>query len=124
MSSTHHRGNRPVRSGQTFVYLVCPTKQEALQCVLFVHDHATRILGVGSDGMSPVVHVSCAATLRDILAGSGTARGIFAHDANAKNQSVANAYLPGICITLKRGHYYTNVAGAQHMEPVAVIPLA
>ena len=63
--------------------------------------------------MSPVVHVSCVATLRNILAGSGTARGIFAYDAKAKNQSGAKAYLLGFCITLKRDHYYTNVAGVQ-----------
>jgi len=66
--------------------------------------------------MSPVVHVSCGATLRDILAGSGSARDIFAPDGKAKNQAGAKAYLLGFCITLKRDHYYTIVAGVQHME--------
>ena len=80
-----------------------------------MHDHATRILGIGRNGMSPVVHVSCAATLRNILAESRTARGIFALDAKAKDQSGDKAYLSGIRITLKRGHNYTNVAGVQHM---------
>ena len=73
-------------------------------------------MGVGSDGLSQVVHVSYAATLMYILAGSGTARGIFAPDAKAKNQAGTKAYLPGLCFTLKRDHYYTNVAGVQHME--------
>ncbi len=34
--------------------------------------------------MSPIVHVSCAAIIRDILAGNGTNRGVFAPDVRAK----------------------------------------
>ena len=67
--------------------------------------------------LAVTIHVSSAATLRDILAGRGTVRGIFHPYAKATNQAGANAYLPGFCITLKRDHYYTDVAGVQHMEP-------
>ncbi len=86
--------------------------------MLFVHDNVTRIMSVGGDGMSPNVYVSCAATLRDIMTGSGTGRGVFALDAKSKNLSGAKAYLPVFCITLRHGHYYTTVAVAHHMEPV------
>ena len=74
----HHRGNRLARSVQTIVFLARVIEQVALHCVLFVHDNATRILVViGGDGMSPFVRVSCAATLKNMMAGSGTRRGVF-----------------------------------------------
>ncbi len=38
--------------------------------MLLVHDNATRILGSCGDGLAPIVHASCAATLRDIIAGT------------------------------------------------------
>ena len=80
--------------------------------MLFVHDNATRILGVGGKGMSPVVHVSCTATLRGIMTGSGTGRGVLAPDAKSKSLSGAKAYLTGFCITLRQDRYYTIVAGS------------
>ena len=88
-----------------------------MQCVLFLHDNATRILAGGGGGMSPIVHVSCAATLRDIVAGNGTGRGVFAPDVRAKNATDAEAYLPGFCITLRNDHHFLTVAGAHHTEP-------
>jgi len=66
-----------------------------MQCVLFVNDNATRILGGGGGGLSPIVHVSCAAIIRDNMAGKGTGCGVFALDVRAKNASGAKAYLPG-----------------------------
>ena len=113
-SYAHHRGTHSTRSGQTIVYPACATKQEALQCVLYVHDNATRILAAGGDAL--VMH-SCVATLRDIIAGNGGGRGVFALDVKAKNVSGAKAYLPGFCIILHEDHHYTHVFGAQHVEP-------
>jgi len=115
-TSPHHRGNRPARSGQTIVYHACATEQEVLNLVLFVHDNATRIMGARGDGLSPVIHVSCAATLRDIMAGSGNIRGVFVTDTRARNKSGSKAFLPGFCITLRRDHGYTTGAGAYHVE--------
>ena len=57
-----------------------------------MHDNATRILAALGDTCSPIIHVSCAATLRDIMAGSGSSHGIFAPDARPKNQTGAKAY--------------------------------
>ncbi len=116
-TSSSHRGSRPARSGQTIVYPLCATEQEALQCVLFVNDNATRILGGVGGGLSSIVHVSCAATIRDIMAGNGTGRGVFAPDVRAKNASGAKAFLPGFYITMRQDHHYTTAAGAHHMEP-------
>ena len=84
-TSSHHRGARATRSDHTIVYLVCTTEQKAVLCVLYVYDNATRILAVGGDALGPDVHVSCAATLRDILAGNGDGHGVFAFDTKAKN---------------------------------------
>ena len=81
-----------------------------------MHDNATRIMGMGGEGMSAVQHVSCAATLRDIMAGIGTGRGVFTLDAKSKNLSGAKVYLPGFCITIREDHYYTTVTRAQHMR--------
>jgi len=115
-TSAHHRGNRPARSGQTIVYLACATEQEALDLVLFVHDNATRILATGSDALSPIIHVSFAATLRDIMAGSGATYGVFAMDTKAKTHARAKAFLPGFCITLRRDYSYTTVSGVHQVE--------
>jgi len=71
---------------------MCASEQEALSCVIFLHDNATQILASGGDPLSPLAHVSCAATLRDIMAGSD--RGVFAPDARSKNATTAKAYLP------------------------------
>ncbi len=84
--------------------------------MLFVHDNATRIMATGDDALSPVIHVSCAATLRDIMAGSGATCGIFATDTRTKMQSRAKAFLPGFCITLRRDHNYTTVSGAHQVD--------
>jgi hypothetical protein len=62
-SHGHHRGGRPPRYGQPVVYPTCATEQEALQCVLYVHDHVTRILNKARDTSTHVVHVSCSATV-------------------------------------------------------------
>jgi hypothetical protein len=119
-SSAHHRGTRSTRSGQTVVYPTCTSEQEALQCVIFLHDNASRIFASRGDVLSPIVHVSCAATLRDLLAGNGTGRGVFIPDARAKTTSGAKAYLPGLCITLRRELHYTTAAGAHHTEPAGL----
>jgi hypothetical protein len=116
-TSSHHRGARTTRSGQTVVYPACATEQEALQCVLYVHNNATQIMAVGGDALGSVVHVSCAATLRDIMAGNGGGRGVFALDVKAENAAGAKAYLPGFCITLRREHHYTDASRARHVEP-------
>ena len=115
----HHRGTRSTRSGQTIVYPACTTEQKALQCVLYVHDNATRILAAGGGALGPIVHVSCEAILRDIMAGNGGGRGVFVPDAMAKNVSRSKAYLPGFCITLREDHHYTTVSGAHHVEPAS-----
>jgi len=98
------------------VYPACASEQEAIDLVLFLHDNATRILAAGGDTLSSFVHVSCAATLRDIMAGSGTTCGIFTTDTRARTTSRAKAFLPGFCITLRRDHGYTTVAGAHQVE--------
>ncbi len=116
-SSSHDRGARTTRSGQTIVSPACATEQEALQCVLYVHDNATRILAAGGDALGLDVHASCATTLRDIMSGNGGGRGVFALDAKAKNAAGAKAYLSGFCITLRRDHHYTAASGARHVEP-------
>ena len=82
--------------------------------MLFVHDNATKIPGLAGEGVSPIVWVSCATTLQDIMAGSGL--GVFAPDVKSKNLPCANYYLPGFCITLRRGHYFTIVEGDHHIE--------
>jgi hypothetical protein len=89
--------------------------------VFFLNDNATKIMGLTGEGVSSVVWVSCAATLQDIMAGSG--RGIFAPDAKSKNLSGAKYYLPGFCIKLRRDHYFTTVGGARHMEPAGAYQL-
>jgi len=113
-SYARHRGTRSTRSGQTVVYPACSTEHEAIQCVFFLNDNATKIMGLTGEGVSSVVWVSCAATLQDIMAGSG--RGVFAPDAGSKSLPGAKYYLPGFCITLRRDHYFTTVDGAHHME--------
>jgi hypothetical protein len=84
-----------------------------------VHDHATWILAAGSDAPGPVVHVSCAMTVRDIIVGNGGGRGVFAPSVKAKNAADAKAYLPGFCITLRRDHHYTAFFGAHHVKPAS-----
>ena len=98
------------------VYPACATDQKALQCILFVYDHATRILTGGGDATAPVVHVSFTATLRDIMAGNG--RGIFQPEDNFKNLPTAKAHLPGIIITLKRDYPYNTTSETEHIKPV------
>jgi len=66
------------------------------------------------DMSTHVVHVSCAATLRGIMARSG--RGGFPQDARYKIVPNAKAYLHGFNINLRRDHYYHTAAGAQHTE--------
>ncbi len=51
------------------------------------------------------------------MAGNISGRSFFAPDVKAKNASDTKAYLPGLCITLRKDHYYTTVAEAQRMEP-------
>jgi hypothetical protein len=77
-------------------------KLEALECVLIMHTIATsedlaRCLG-GSGLRVHVVNVSCAYTLRVILAGNG--RGVFEPDEKCRHLPNANAQLPGLCIDL------------------------
>jgi hypothetical protein len=73
-------------------------------------------MATGGDTLGSVDHVSCAATLRDIMTGNGGGRGVFAPDARAKNVSGAKTYLPGFCITLRMDHHYETVLGANHVE--------
>ena len=102
------------------MYPACATEQEAVQCVLYVHGNATRILAAWGGTLGPVVHVSCAAALRDIMAGNSGGHGVFAPDARAKNVLGAKAYLPGFCIILRRDHRYESVSGAHHVESAGV----
>jgi hypothetical protein len=66
-SHAHHRGSRSSRSNQAVVFPMCASEHEALSCVICIHDKATQILASGRDPLSPPVHVSCAAMLRDII---------------------------------------------------------
>jgi hypothetical protein len=65
--------------------------------------------------MAPVVRVSCAATLRDIMAGVGTR--VFVPDSKSRDMPNSKAYFLGFCITLKKDHFFYTVAGMQQMEP-------
>ena len=98
------------------MYPACATEHEAVECVLYVHDNAIIIMTARGDTLGSVVHVSCAAALRGIMAGNGGGHSVFASDARAKNVSGAKAYLPGFCITLRRDHHYETVSGANHVE--------
>ncbi len=42
---------------------------------MFINDNASMILAIASGPLAPVISVSCADTLRDILAGNGS--GVF-----------------------------------------------
>jgi hypothetical protein len=65
--------------------------------------------------MTPVVSVSCADTLRDILAGNGG--GVFEPDAKCRHLPNAKASLLGFCIDLYVDHHYTTATGILQVEP-------
>ncbi len=65
------RGKRSSSSGYRVVYPFCATEVQAIECVLFIHDNASRILASVAGPLAPVANVSCADTLRDIHAGNG-----------------------------------------------------
>ncbi len=104
------RGKRSSSSGQTVVYQFCSTEQQAIACVLFINDNASMILASVSAPLAPLVSVSCAHTLRDILAGRGS--GVLEPDAKCKHLPNAKAHLPGFCIC------YSSSTGVLHVEPV------
>ncbi len=64
-------GKRSTSSGQTVVFPFCSTEQQTLEGVMFIHANASRILQIVTRPLALVVNVSCAGTLRDILAGNG-----------------------------------------------------
>jgi hypothetical protein len=82
---------------------------------MYIHDNASMILANVAGPLALVVNVSCADTLRDILAGNGT--GVFEHDARCMHLPNAKAHLPGFCIDLYNNHSFTTSAGALHVEP-------
>jgi hypothetical protein len=94
---------------------MCASEQETLSRVIFLNDNATQILESGGDPLSPLAHVSCATTLRDIMTGNG--RGVFAPDAKSKNLAIAKAYLPSFCITLRREQRYSTSTCFHQTEP-------
>ncbi len=69
------RGKRAASSGKTVVYPFCSTEQQAIECVLYIHDNASMILASVAGPLAPVVSVSCDDTLREILAGNDS--GVF-----------------------------------------------
>jgi hypothetical protein len=114
-ASASRRGKRAATSAQTVVYPFCSTEREAIHCVLFLNDNASRILAGISGGMAPVVSVSCADTLRDIISGSGC--GVFEPDSKCRHLPNAKAHHPGFCIDLYTDHSYTSATGVLHVEP-------
>jgi hypothetical protein len=64
--------------------------------------------------MAPVVDVSCATTLRDIMAGGGTR--VLIPDSKSKDMPKSKAYLRGFCITLRKDHFFYTIAGKHQME--------
>jgi len=73
------------------------------------------ILGGLASPLAPVISVSCADTLRDILSGNGI--GVFEPDAKCMHLPNAKAHLPGFCINLYSEHAFTTAAGVHHVEP-------
>ena len=65
----------------------------AIECVLFIDNNASRILASVAGPLAHVVSVSCADTLRDILAGNGC--GDFEPDVKCKDLPNATAHLSG-----------------------------
>ena len=61
------------------VYPCGSTEKQAIECVLCIHDNASRILAGVAGHLAHVVNVSCADTLWGILAGNGG--GVFEPDA-------------------------------------------
>jgi len=82
--------------------------------VLFIHDNASRIMASATGPLPPVVIVSCAYTLRDILAGNGS--GVFEPDAKCRHLPNAKSHLHGFCIYLYDDHSYTTTEGVLHVE--------
>ncbi len=71
--------------------------------------------GLGSGPLAPVINVSCADTLRDILA--GIASGVFDPDAKYRHLPNAKAHLPGFYIDLYSEHAFTTSTSDVHVEP-------
>ena len=104
-SRSSRRGKRSTSSGQTVVYPFCSSEHEAIRCVLFIHANASKILSNVAGPLAPVVSVSSANTLGDILAGNG--RDVFEPDAMCMHLPNAKAHLPGFYIDLYSGHSFT-----------------
>jgi len=109
------RGKRATSSKQTDVYPFCSTEQHAIACILYIHDNASKILANVTGPLAPVVNVSCADTLRDILARSGT--WVFEPDARCKHLPNAKAHLHGFCIDLYNIHSFTTSTRVLTVEP-------
>jgi hypothetical protein len=114
-TSWSRRGKRAASYVHTVVYPFCSTERHAIQCVLFIHDNASRILASVAGSMAPVVSVSCAYTLRVILFGSGC--GVVEPGTRCRHLPNAKANLLGFCIDLYADHTYTIATGVLHVEP-------
>ena len=64
--------------------------------------------------LAPVVSVSCADTLRVILAANGC--GVFEPDAKCRHFLNAKAHLPGFCIDFYHDHSFTTTTRVMHVE--------
>ncbi len=108
------RGKRSASSGQVVVYPFCTTEQQAIEYVLFIHDNVSRIMANVAGPFAHVVSVSCADTMRGILAGNGS--GVFEPDAKCRHFPNAKAHLPGLCIDMYIDHSFSTTAGVLHVE--------
>ena len=114
-SRSSRRGKRSTSSGQTVLYPFCSYEHEVIRCILFIHANASMILFDVAGSVAPVVSVSCAYTLGDILAGNGC--DVFEPDARCRHLPNAKAHLPGFYIDLYIDHSFTNTSGVQYIEP-------
>ncbi len=82
---------------------------------MFLHDNASRILTSVTGPLAPAASVSCADTLRDILAGNGT--DVFEPDDKCRHLPNAKAHLHGFCIDLYSKHSSITSSCVLHVEP-------
>ena len=97
------------------MYPICSTEQHTNECVLFLHTNASRILKGVAGPLAPVVTVSCADTVRDILAGNNS--GMFEPDTNCRHLTNAKAHLSSFYIDLVIDHSFNTTNGVLHIEP-------
>ena len=97
------------------VYPFWSTEQQAIACILFINDNASRILVSVAGPLALVVSVSCAHTLRDILEGHGS--GIFEPNVKCMHLPNAKSHLPGFYIDMHSDHAFTTTTRVLHVEP-------